>query len=110
MGCCPYLHAMPGTVTGKRIGDHLVESRIEPGEEVVLDVARTLTQDATGTMVVLELEAMEVESPTRGSRRRRCGGDHALATESFMNTNAIPFAVSRSAAVPRSPSRPEWWT
>ncbi|WP_255152720.1 aconitate hydratase [Halorarius halobius] len=52
---------MPGTVTEKLIEDHLVEGQMEPGEEIALEIDQTLTQDATGTMVMLELEAMEVE-------------------------------------------------
>jgi aconitate hydratase len=52
---------MPGTVTEKLIEDHLVDGRMEAGEEIALEIDQTLTQDATGTMVMLELEAMEVE-------------------------------------------------
>jgi aconitate hydratase len=52
---------MPGTVTEKLIEDHLVDGQLEPGEEIALEIDQTLTQDATGTMVMLELEAMNVE-------------------------------------------------
>jgi aconitate hydratase len=52
---------MPGTVTEKLIEDHLVDGQLEPGEEIALEIDQTLTQDATGTMVMLELEAMEVD-------------------------------------------------
>ncbi|WP_255198861.1 aconitase family protein [Halorarius litoreus] len=34
---------------------------MEPGEEIALGIDQTLTQDATGTMVMLELEAMDVD-------------------------------------------------
>ena len=34
---------------------------MEVGEEIGLDIDQTLTQDATGTMVMLELEAMELD-------------------------------------------------
>jgi aconitate hydratase len=52
---------MSGTVTEQLIETHLVNGRMEPGEEIALEIDQTLTQDATGTMVMLELEAMEVE-------------------------------------------------
>ncbi|HEX6200838.1 MAG TPA: aconitate hydratase [Thermoanaerobaculia bacterium] len=52
---------MPETVTQKLIRSHLVEGSMEPGAEIGLRIDQTLTQDATGTMVMLELEAMEVD-------------------------------------------------
>ncbi|WP_147805006.1 aconitate hydratase [Alkalicoccus halolimnae] len=52
---------MKMNVTQKIIKDHLVSGEMKPGEEVGLKIDQTLTQDATGTMVMLELEAMEVE-------------------------------------------------
>ena len=52
---------MSGTVAEQLIDDHLVEGEMEPGEEIALDIDQTLTQDATGAMVMLELEAMDVE-------------------------------------------------
>ncbi|MBB6454951.1 aconitate hydratase [Salirhabdus euzebyi] len=45
-------------VTQKLIKDHLVSGEMKPGEEIGLKIDQTLTQDATGTMVMLELEAM----------------------------------------------------
>ncbi|MBP1968298.1 aconitate hydratase [Virgibacillus natechei] len=48
-------------VTQKLIKDHLVSGKIEPGEEISLKIDQTLTQDATGTMVMLELEAMGLD-------------------------------------------------
>ena len=52
---------MSGTVTEQLIEEHLIEGQMEPGEEIALEIDQTLTQDATGTMVMLELEAMDVE-------------------------------------------------
>jgi len=45
-------------VAQKLIENHLLEGRMEVGEEIALRIDQTLTQDATGTMVMLELEAM----------------------------------------------------
>src|SRR5437588_62245 len=55
------LAPMGRNVTQKLIEDHLVEGEMEPGTEIGLRVDQTLTQDATGTVVMLELEAMGLD-------------------------------------------------
>jgi aconitate hydratase len=45
-------------VTQKLINDHLVSGEMQVGCEIGIRIDQTLTQDATGTMVMLELEAM----------------------------------------------------
>jgi aconitate hydratase len=52
---------MSRTVTEKLIADHLIAGEMEPGEEIGLRIDQTLTQDATGTTVMLELEAMGLD-------------------------------------------------
>ncbi|HJB09487.1 MAG TPA: aconitate hydratase [Candidatus Brachybacterium merdavium] len=52
---------MARNVAQKLIASHLVEGDLTPGSEVGLRVDQTLTQDATGTMVMLELEAMGLD-------------------------------------------------
>jgi aconitate hydratase len=52
---------MPQTVAQKLIAAHLLSGEMEPGEEIGLRVDQTYTQDATGTLVMLELEAMELD-------------------------------------------------
>ncbi|WP_430786335.1 aconitate hydratase [Virgibacillus flavescens] len=52
---------MPLNVAQKLIKDHLVSGTIKTGEEIGLKIDQTLTQDATGTMVMLELEAMGLD-------------------------------------------------
>jgi aconitate hydratase len=49
---------MSRNVARKLIEAHLLDGRIEAGQEIALRIDQTLTQDATGTMVMLELEAM----------------------------------------------------
>lgn len=49
------------TVTEKLIKSHLVAGEMKPGTEIGLKIDQTLTQDATGTMVMLELEAMGLD-------------------------------------------------
>jgi aconitate hydratase len=45
----------------KIIASHLKAGEMEPGQEIAISVDQTLTQDATGTLAYLELEAMGVE-------------------------------------------------
>ena len=49
-----------GTVVQKIIDAHFVEGSRETGKPVAIRIDQTLTQDATGTMAYLELEAMNV--------------------------------------------------
>ena len=49
------------TVSEKIIREHIVEGKPEPGERVAIRIDQTLTQDATGTMAFLQLEAMGVD-------------------------------------------------
>ena len=47
-------------VAEKLIDSHLEGGEMKPGEEIELKMDQTLTQDATGTMVMLEFEAMGI--------------------------------------------------
>lgn len=49
-----------GTVVQKIIESHYVSGNREAGQPVAIRIDQTLTQDATGTMAYLELEAMNV--------------------------------------------------
>ncbi len=49
------------TVTNTLIDDHLVAGTPEAGEEIALRIDQTLTQDATGTLVMQELDAMGLD-------------------------------------------------
>ncbi|MFX1433924.1 MAG: aconitate hydratase [Promethearchaeota archaeon] len=48
-------------VSQKLIKSHLLEGEMIAAQEIGLKIDQTLTQDATGTMVMLELEAMELD-------------------------------------------------
>ena len=52
---------MECNVTRKLIESHLVEGEMIPGREIGIGIDQTLTQDATGTLVMLELEAMGLD-------------------------------------------------
>jgi aconitate hydratase len=45
-------------VARKLLESHRVEGNLTPGSEIAIRIDQTLTQDATGTLVMLELEAM----------------------------------------------------
>jgi len=45
----------------KIIASHLKSGEMAPGEEIALAIDQTLTQDATGTLAYLQLEAMGIE-------------------------------------------------
>jgi aconitate hydratase len=51
---------MAQNIAQKLIESHLVKGSMKAGEEIGLKIDQTLTQDATGTMVMLELEAMGI--------------------------------------------------
>ncbi len=44
----------------KILSSHLKEGKLIPGEQICIQIDQTLTQDSTGTMAYLQLEAMEV--------------------------------------------------
>ncbi len=52
---------MGKTLAYKILENHLVEGTLVPGEAITIKIDQTLTQDSTGTMVYLQLEAMEVD-------------------------------------------------
>ncbi|MCP4632197.1 MAG: hypothetical protein GY855_04670 [candidate division Zixibacteria bacterium] len=51
---------MKYNVSEKLIENHLVSGKMQVGAEISIKIDQTLTQDATGTMVMLELEAMQL--------------------------------------------------
>jgi len=51
---------MRGTITEKILKEHLIEGKMEPGEEIAIRIDQTLTQDTTGTLVYLEFEAIGI--------------------------------------------------
>ncbi len=82
----------PLNVTQKLIKSHLVDGEMVPGQEIGLKIDQTLTQDATGTMVMLELEAMELdEAQTELSCQYV---DHNLIQTDFKNPDDHVFLKS----------------
>ena len=53
---------MARNLAEKIIAEHLLEGTLAPGGEIALRIDQTLTQDATGTMTYLELEAIGIDA------------------------------------------------
>ncbi|MET3684358.1 aconitate hydratase [Alkalibacillus flavidus] len=85
---------MKMNVTQKLISEHLVSGEMTPGEEIGLKIDQTLTQDATGTMVMLELEAMGIDQAKTEVSAQYV--DHNLIQDDYRNPDDHMFL--RSAA------------
>lgn len=83
---------MGKTVTEKILAAHLVEGRLEKGEEIGIRIDQTLTQDATGTMAYLEFEATGI--PRVKTEKSVCYVDHNLVQSDFRNADDHRFLQS----------------
>jgi len=83
---------MAQNVTQKLIEAHLVEGSAQAGQEIGLKIDQTLTQDATGTMVMLEFEAMDV-GPVRTELSAQYV-DHNLLQTDYRNADDHLFLRS----------------
>lgn len=83
---------MPQNVTQKLIASHLVAGSMAAGAEIALKIDQTLTQDATGTMVMLELEAMGLERARTEVSVQYV--DHNLLQTDFKNADDHLFLQS----------------
>jgi aconitate hydratase len=81
-------------VAQKLIKSHLVQGKMNPGEEVGIAIDQTLTQDATGTLVMLELEAMGLERAKTELSVQYV--DHNLIQEDYKNPDDHLFLRSAS--------------
>lgn len=52
---------MSATLAHKLIASHLMSGEMTPGAEIAIGIDQTLTQDATGTLVMQELEALGLD-------------------------------------------------
>lgn len=83
---------MPRNLAQKLIASHLVSGNMQAGEEIALRIDQTLTQDATGTLVMLELEAMGL---TRAKTELSAQYvDHNLLQTDFKNADDHLFLRS----------------
>jgi aconitate hydratase len=79
-------------VAQKLISSHLVEGEMEPGTEIGIGIDQTLTQDATGTLVMLELEAMGLDRVKTELSAQYV--DHNLIQEDHKNPDDHLFLYS----------------
>lgn len=82
-------------VAQKLLSSHLLSGKLLPGEEIGLKVDQTLAQDATGTMVMLELEAMGVKKVKTEISAQYV--DHNLVQNDFKNADDHIFLQTSAA-------------
>ncbi|GAA0086024.1 aconitate hydratase [Clostridium sp. CTA-7] len=73
----------------KILKSHLVEGKIESGKEIGIKIDRTLTQDSTGTMAYLQLEAMEIDKVK--TKKSVAFIDHNMLQQGFENADDHKF-------------------
>ena len=91
-------------ITQKIIKDHLVSGEMQPGTEIGLKIDQTLTQDATGTLVMLELEAMGLDKAKTEASAQYV--DHNLIQEDSKNPDDHLFLYSATRRFGLYHSRP----
>lgn len=74
---------------------HLLEGTLSPGEEIKLKIDQTLTQDSTGTMVYLQLEAMGIDDIQ--TELSVAYIDHNMLQTGFENPDDHEFIQSAAA-------------
>ncbi len=79
-------------VSQKLIKSHLLEGEMIPGEMIGIRIDQTLTQDATGTLVMLELEAMDLKRARTEVSVQYV--DHNLIQTDFKNADDHLFLQS----------------
>ena len=79
-------------VTQKLIKEHLIEGEMTPGKEIGLKIDQALLQDATGTLVQLELEAMNLDRAKTEVAVQYV--DHNLLQTDFKNADDHVFLHS----------------
>jgi aconitate hydratase len=79
-------------VTQKLFESHLISGKMTAGEEIGLTIDQTLTQDATGTLVMLEFEAMNI--PRVRTELSAQYVDHNLLQMDFKNPDDHLFLRS----------------
>jgi len=95
---------VPENLTQKIIRSHLVSGSLEPGAEIALRIDQTLTQDATGTMVYLEFEALGL--PRVRTKLSVSYVDHNVLQTGFENADDHRFLQSAAARYGLYFSRP----
>ncbi|MEZ5059659.1 MAG: aconitase family protein [Saprospiraceae bacterium] len=82
----------PLNLTQKLIQEHLLEGTLEPGNEIGIKIDHALIQDATGTLVMLELEAIGLDKAKTEVAVQYV--DHNLMQSDFKNADDHIFLQS----------------
>ncbi|MFP4363660.1 MAG: aconitate hydratase [Spirochaetia bacterium] len=91
-------------ITEKVLSSHLVQGNMKSGEEIAIQIDQTLTQDATGTMVYLQFEAMEI--PRVKTELSVSYVDHNTLQNDYRNMDDHRFLQSAAAKYGLYFSRP----
>lgn len=83
---------MRETLAHKIIREHLLHGEMTPGTEITIRVDQTLTQDSTGTMVYLQLDALN--PPAINTELSVAYIDHNLMQAGFENADDHAFIKS----------------
>jgi len=86
---------MAQTLTYKILADHLVDGELVPGETIAIRIDQTLTQDITGTMAMMEYEAMGAPPPATETSVNYV--DHNMMQLGFENADDHTFLRTFSA-------------
>ena len=73
------------TLSQKIIQKHLLHGEMKAGEEIAISIDQTLTQDSTGTMAYLQLEAMNIDQVK--TKRSVAYIDHNMLQVGFENAD-----------------------
>jgi len=73
----------------KILKSHIVEGNLKKGEPIALKIDRTLTQDSTGTMAYLQLEAMGIDRVK--TKKSVAFVDHNMLQQGFENADDHKF-------------------
>jgi aconitate hydratase len=79
-------------VTYKILKNHLLEGTLSFGQEIKIKIDQTLTQDTTGTMVYLQLQALDV--PTKKTELSVAYIDHNTLQTSYVNADDHEYIKS----------------
>ncbi|MEG0134215.1 aconitate hydratase [Clostridium sp.] len=80
---------MGDNIVNKILKNHLVEGEFKTSMPISIKIDQTLTQDSTGTMAYLQLEAMEIEKVK--TRRSIAFVDHNMLQQGFENADDHKF-------------------
>ncbi|WP_126466327.1 aconitate hydratase [Aedoeadaptatus ivorii] len=83
---------MMASLAYKLLRSHLLDGELKRGEEIRIKIDQTLTQDSTGTMVYLQLEAMDIDEIQ--TELSVAYIDHNMLQASFENPDDHQFIQS----------------